>query len=118
MLLIPAQIEKIATRKDKTWSITIGTQELTPDKARDLAMLNQSFVYVAIKTEEFRQAEEELLNNITCDVELSMLKTPSQRLRAVFYKLFSQDNKGYSGFQSYYEGEMEKLIDHFKSKIE
>ena len=41
MILLPAQIESIASRKDKTVRITIGTQELTPAQAAELFQLNQ-----------------------------------------------------------------------------
>jgi len=44
-------------------------------------------------------------------------KTPSERLRGVFYILWKQDgSKG--TFQTYYATKMEQLKDHFKSKIE
>ena len=118
MLLISGQIENVTTRKDKTLKLTIGTNELNPEQVKELIIFNQHFVWIALKTEEFRQAEQDVVDNISCDIEISSLKTPSQRLRGVFYKLFSQDNKGYDSFAMYYEVEMEKLIQNFKNKIE
>jgi hypothetical protein len=41
MILIEGQIEAIRTRKDRTWAITLGTQELTPDKAAKVMSVNQ-----------------------------------------------------------------------------
>ena len=51
MILLPAQIESITTRKDKTVKITIGTQELTPADAAKIFYLNQQFCYMALKPE-------------------------------------------------------------------
>lgn len=41
-ILLPAYVENISTRKDKTVKITLSTQELTPEKAGDLfSILNK-----------------------------------------------------------------------------
>ena len=45
-------------------------------------------------------------------------KTPSQRLRACFYRLWEQQGKPMSGFAVYYETQIEKLIDQVKAKLE
>lgn len=42
------------------------------------------------------------------------VKTPSARLRAVFYLLWSKDPEGYKEFERYYDSKMELLIDHYK----
>lgn len=44
-------------------------------------------------------------------------KTPSQRLRAVLWQVWNQDNKGFKDFESYYQTMMEKLINHYKEKL-
>jgi hypothetical protein len=44
-------------------------------------------------------------------------KTQSQRLRGVFYKLYEQDSEGFKSFTTYYEHHMERVIEHFKTKI-
>jgi hypothetical protein len=45
-------------------------------------------------------------------------KTPSQRLRAVLYRVWQQDGKGFTDFEAYYQAQMEKLIEFYKGKIE
>jgi hypothetical protein len=45
-------------------------------------------------------------------------KTPSQRLRAVLYRVWQQDGKGFADFEAYYQAMMEKLIEFYKGKIE
>lgn len=44
-------------------------------------------------------------------------KSPSQRLKAVYYKLWEQDKEGFEVFDQYYESKVEKLIIHFKKMI-
>lgn len=116
MILIAGQIESIATRKDKTLKVTIGTQEINPAQATDIFSLNQQFCYIGLKAEPFSKNESELLDSLKSDLENQ--KTPSQRLRAVLYKLYEQDNKGYKDFGIFYAAEMERIIEHYKNKID
>jgi hypothetical protein len=44
-------------------------------------------------------------------------KTPSQRMRAVLYILWSQDNQGYKDFPLYYDSKMERYIEELKTLI-
>jgi hypothetical protein len=44
-------------------------------------------------------------------------KTPSQRLRAVLWQVWNQDNAGFKDFEAYYQAMMEKLIEHYKGKL-
>jgi isopentenyldiphosphate isomerase len=116
MILLPAQIESIASRKDKTVRITIGTQELTPAQAAELFQLNQKFCYAAIKEESFQASEVDAIENLKTDLETE--KTPSQRLRAILYINYQQKPDGYKDFATYYQAKMEKICEHFKSKLE
>lgn len=115
MIVIGGQIESISTRKDKTLKITIGTQELSPNQASDIFILNQRFAYIGLKEEPFTQSEEILISGLKSEINQ---KTPSQRLRSIFYKLYEQDNKGYNDFGTFYAAEMERIIEHYKTKIE
>jgi uncharacterized protein YeaO (DUF488 family) len=45
------------------------------------------------------------------------LKSPSERLRGTFYKIFEQDSEGFEEFDEYYASKMEKLITHYKKLI-
>ena len=116
MLILPSQIEQITTRKDKTWRLTIGTNELSPEQAGELVKLNQEFCYLALKKDEFKTRDQDILAGIQSEFEFSV-KPPAQRLRAVLYRLWEMDNEGYKDFELYYRFRMEKIIDHFKSKL-
>lgn len=45
-------------------------------------------------------------------------KSPSQRLRSVFFVLWKTKTDGYSTFDDYYRHMMEMVIEHFKKKID
>lgn len=44
-------------------------------------------------------------------------KSPSERLRAVFYQHYNRNNEGFEEFDPYYEHKMELLINHYKNKL-
>lgn len=116
MIILPAQIEGLTSRKDKTIKVTFGTQELSPVDAAQVFTLNQRFCYIAIKEETFQQDELDSLDSIKTDLESN--KTPSQRLRGILYINYQQDNEGYKDFTTYYISKMDKLCEHFKSKLD
>lgn len=116
MILLPAQIEGITTRKDKTIKLTIGTQELTPSEAAKMFYLNQQFCYMALKPEPFTRDEVDMVESMKADLDSA--KTPSQRLRSVLFRNYEQDNKGYKDFNTYYIGEMDRICEHYKSKLD
>lgn len=117
MLLINAILESLSTLKDKSVKIVFHSQELTVEQISELYKSIQDFVFLGIKGDVFKTQEKEILNNIDVDYA-DQKKTASQRLRAVLYVYFTQDNKGYSDFKDYYNFQMEKLINHFKDKLE
>jgi hypothetical protein len=117
MLILPGIIENLTTRKDRTWKLTIGSNELTPEQAAELVKLNQEFCYVALKRDTFKSRDLEIIAGIQSEFEFNE-KPPAQRLRAVFYRLWEQDKQGYKDFNLYYHFHMEKLINHFKEKLQ
>ncbi len=115
MIVLPAQIESIASRKDKTIRLTLGTQELNPNTAAQIFSMDQQFCYFAIKTESFLQNELDSINDLKADINA---KTPSQRLRNILYRLYEQDNQGFKDFTTFYISIMEKICEHYKNKID
>lgn len=45
-------------------------------------------------------------------------KTPSQRMKAVLFRLWEKDNEGYKDSDSHYKYHMEKLINFLKEKLD
>ena len=116
MILIPAEIEGISTRKDRTLKIVFSTQELAPSLSGDLFSLQNKVVYLAIKTAEFQKNEVEMLAKANEDIDVQG-KTSSERLRNVLYILFTQNNEGYKDFTDFYRFKMNAIIEHYKSKL-
>lgn len=116
MLLIPAILSTYQSLKDKTLKIVFETNEPTPEQLMYVAKYVQSFGFLAFK-ENISKEDKELIEGLNVEFD-DAKKTKSQRLRNVFYKLFEQNPEGYKDFNLYYEYQMERLINHFKSKIE
>jgi len=114
-IAIPAIIERIATRKDNTISITIGCNELAPANVGQLMSMHGKLGYVCIKPEAFTKQELDIVDMLKTDESIG--KTPAQRLRGVLYRLWQQDNKGYTDFALFYGAELEKIINHYKDKL-
>jgi len=116
MILISGIIEGLSTRKDKTCKLVVGTNELTPSQMSDLFNLNQQFCYLGLKKEPFIKDESDLIESLKADFD--SLRTPSQRLRAILFRNFEQDSKGYKEFGTYYMAEMDRICEHYKTKLD
>ena len=119
MLIIPAIIEGVATRRDRTIKVTLGTNELTPEQASELYKFSNDIVYCALKKDNFASSEKEILEGLKADDDLSFgTKTQSQRIRAVLYKNWEQKPQGFKQFKDYYEHQTEQIISYYKNKLE
>ena len=116
MIVIPAQMEGITSRKDGTTRISFGTNELMPSLAGDLFSLNNKFCYLAIKQEAFRDEEKKAMEQLEAKQD-DNFKSPSQRMRAVLFRMFEQDNKGFKTFTLFYDHHMEQLINQIKQRL-
>lgn len=115
MIKLAGQIESLSTRKDKTLKVTIGSQELTPNESAELFKLNQQFCYIGIKPEPFTNEESDLIDSLKTDFD--NIKSPSQKLRAILFINYQQNNEGFKDFNSYYLFIMNKISEHYKSKL-
>lgn len=114
LLRIAAAIEEIKSRKDNTWKLTVGTQEMAPE---DEAIL------VALKGKEghFVFAVQETITEQdipTEHLEFKGEKSPSQRLRAVLYRIWEQAAKESKlDFEVFYRSRMERIIEQLKERL-
>ena len=117
MLIINSILENLTSRKDRTWKLTFGTNELSPDQVKELSKALDKFIFLALKVDEFKSAELEVLGELETGLD-DNAKTQSQRIKSVLYLLFKQNNEGFDSFETYYKSKTEKYIEHLKSKIE
>lgn len=116
-LLLPAVLENYSPRSDKSFTLRFSTQQLTPEQKVIIDKLHQSFVYLMIKESEIDNAEQKMMDSLQVEVG-DLKKTPGQRLRAVLFLLWKQDKKGFSTADEFYKSEMEKIILHYRGKLE
>jgi hypothetical protein len=117
-IVIPAQIEGISTRADRTLKITISTQEMPPSEAGRLFALNQKMSYIAIKEESFQQSEVDMVEGLAVNPDDTKQRTPSQRLRAILYVSWKESDEGHPSFDSFYAQKIERIITHYKDKLD
>lgn len=117
VLIFAATVEGVASRADKTWKIILGSQEMGGGKVGEIADLAGKLCYVAIKPETFKDDEKQMIADLKTDFD-SPGKTPSQRLRGVFYRLWEHDNEGYRDFNLYYDFKMNLVIEHYKKLLD
>lgn len=114
-ILFAAQVEGLRSRKDKTVALTLGTQELNPEKAGELFNTNGHMVtcYLSVK-EHISDEQIEVIDSIETPTQG---KTPSQRLRAVLYLMWKNNPEGYKDVNLHYLHKMEQIIEHYKTKL-
>ena len=116
MIILPVMLEGVASRKDSTYIIRLGTQELPAHKAAELLTLSNKYAFAAIKAEEFSKEEIQEMESADMTLEGKNQKSRSERLRSVLYLLWKEEGHQ-TGFDSYYESQMETIIGHFKAKL-
>lgn len=111
-------IQGLRTLADGSLRIQVDTQELPAETLTRIFQLKSHHGLVMISTDEITQAEQEAVSDATSDSFQQKRKTPSQRLRAVLFKLWKQEgeSRGYD-FDTWYKNKMEQLIDHYKDKL-
>lgn len=117
MIILPGILESFRSLKDKTFKIVFETNELTPEQLTGIGMNINKFGYLAFKETPFKDKEREVLEQLTPDYN-DTGKSPSQRLRGVLYRVWELDKEGYEDYNRYYDFHMEKIITHFKTKLD
>lgn len=110
-----AQIDKISSRKDRTLSVLLNTQEMHPEETAQLFDFQGLQIWVAF-------AETALTyDNIDIPDALTMVdetKSPSERLRSVLYVYWKQnEEKLRKSFDVFYRETLDKYIDNIKEKL-
>ena len=113
-LLFGALVEGVSTRKDKTYKIVLGTQEMNPMNAGQLFTLMNQITSVYLCPSEINQKEIDQVDKI--DPEFQS-KSQSQRLRNVLFVWFSQGNQGFKDFDSFYRHHTERFIEEVKNHL-
>lgn len=113
-ILLPAYVEGIASRKDKTVKIILGTQELSPEKAGELFSINGQLVTAYVSPSEITTGDMEIIDSIEPDLPG---KSPSERMRNVLYLMWKNNPEGFKDQHTHYLHYMERMIDKLKTQL-
>lgn len=116
-LIFDGSIERVSTRRDKTISLLIGSQELSPEMNARLFNLANKHTKILISDTNITEGEASEVEKVV--IEKQKGKTPSQRLRGALFGLYEASaNKSVNTFEDFYLYEMELIISDIKLKIE
>lgn len=116
-IILESTVESIASRVDGTITIKIGTQELDPSKAGELFQLRGKLCKILLSDSNITKLEEELVDN-TNIVSGKKKKSASQRLRAVLFRINEANGGNEENFEAFYNSEMERIIEHYRNKLD
>lgn len=113
-LLTQVMFDRCNRKKDRSVSLTFITQlEQSSEEFMKIdSLLGDSGVMHFKSNGNLTSEEVKALDSVEIEVEG---KTKSQRLRNVLYILNKQENSG--NFKDFYADEMERIIEHYKGKL-
>ena len=113
---LPAILDSYRSTKDLGLKVTFATGELSPEQVANIQYSFNKAGYLAFSPDPFATHELEEIDKLKVEFT-DTGKPPSQRLRAVLFRLFEQSPEGYKVFNDFYNSKMEILINHFKEKL-
>lgn len=114
-IILDGCLEGLTTRTDNSVVLKFSTQELDSSKAGELFQLRNKYCKVLISDSNISTLEAELVDGAKLVGEKK--KTPSQRLRAVLFRLHEQSGLQ-TPFDDYYTSEIGRIVEHFKTKLQ
>jgi|TARA_R100000781_G_C4066216_1_gene122881 hypothetical protein len=131
-VLFEGGVEKISTLADGSLRVHIGTPELSNETMVNLFQLNRKTGYVLLSpypvNEDQKNAVEKAAEVVEHESTEFGNKTPSQRLRAVLYVNWEQSqpkqinpdsgNIELVEFDLFYKRELNKIVEHYKTKLD
>ena len=119
MITLKAQVESVATRKDRTIRLSFSTQKLKGKDAAKLLDLQNELVTLGIAEKGLTTKELETLQTAKSGLDdVPNGKSNSQRLRGALYVYYEQNDTGFSEFTLFYNNYIEQIINNVKAKLE
>jgi len=108
---VDAQLEGVSTRKDGSLTLRFSTQEVS---AKGAGLIMTAAKGAPFGSMRFAPENENDVPEVKSEASS---KTPSQRLRAVLYRLWQQTGSE-DPWETYYYTCMEKLINQIKARLD
>lgn len=113
-------VEKITSMKDNTWRILLNTQDCNDEESGRIASLKNKICCIYLKQGDTQSIPEEVMKEIDDSVnDLGMKgKTQSKRIYNTLYRLWQEDNKGFTEFENYYKNRTEEILNNLKKEFD
>ena len=116
LLRVPATISVFRTLVDGGLSLTVITQELTPDDALVLLRLKGKLGYMVFK--ETKVEEKDVADLPDTVKAFDDKKTPSQRLRSRMFVYFKDKHGTDKGFNAWYTDSLNEIGQKYLDKLQ
>lgn len=120
-LLQAAQLTGYRRRKDRTVSVTFTTQEVLDIGPIDQMATDESGGILYFRADDAMRFNEDEVKELDA-IELDLYDQPkpqSKRLRAVLYRVWEQHHQHQvAEFKDFYKAETERIIQHYKDKLD
>ena len=120
-------IDKVSTMADNSLRVILGTPELSNETESSIMRLRKKPGFILVSTQPISQEQIDAVEGATVNTEFNE-KTPSQRMRAVLFKLWEKTQPKqlngdtgqmeYIDFDLFYKRQMNRIIDHYKTKLD
>tara|TARA_A100001201_G_C4055931_1_gene191135 strand:- start:412 stop:792 length:381 start_codon:yes stop_codon:yes gene_type:complete len=114
-------IDSLRTLADRSVRVQLATPELPSDTVKRMYDLLKVPGYVLISanpmSQEMIEEVSKMHDNSEISQSISAPKTPSQRLRAVLYKVWSTHHSDRISFREYYSDTMTEITNHYGNKL-
>lgn len=114
---IAAGLHSFRSLADRSLRLTFETSELSPEQMANVHYSLNKVGFLAFAPDPFATAELDEIDKLKVEFT-DTGKPPSQRLRAVLYRLWEQKPEGYKTFNDFYVSKMETFIEHLKGRLE
>jgi hypothetical protein len=114
---LSAVLESFRSLKDRSYKVVFETGELTPEQLASIGSGLNMPGYLAFNPDPFKKEMIDTLELMKVDYD-DTGKSKGQRLRAVLYRMWEQNNERYEIFDDFYNSKMEKIISHYKNKLD
>jgi hypothetical protein len=114
---IGAELTSYRSLADRTLRISFDTREISPEMMANVHYSLNKVGFFAFSPDAFATQELDELDKLKVEFD-DTGKPPSQRLRAVLFRLWQQSPEGYKASNDHYIAHMEKIINHYKNKLE
>ena len=121
IIVFEGGIDSLRTLADRTVRVQLQTPELPAETVKQMYSLLKIPGYVVVSANPVSREMIDEVSKMHDDSEISQSisspKTPSQRLRAVLYKVWSTHHSDRMSFREYYSDTMTEITNHYGDKL-